>query len=599
MYLLTLILPILLFLISSFFGNFIGFKGLYLIGKNIIILLLIMSIILLKEILWDGNILTIKILNWFKIEEIKMDWIYVIDDLSLIMLIIVLSVSLIVYIYSYDYLIEDAHKIRFYNYINLFILCMIILITTPSLLFLFIGWEGVGISSFLLISFWFNRIETSLGGLLAFIMNRIGDTFYILGILMCYIIIGSIDIFTILSYPSINNDFIIIFFILASMAKSAQIYFHIWLPYSMEGPTPISALIHAATMVTAGIYLLLRLSLCISYSYFTLLMIIIIGSLTAFIGGTLAIISNDLKELVAYSTMSQLGYMITIIGLQSFSLSFYHLINHAYFKALLFLTAGSIIHSIFDIQDLRKLGSLINFIPISYLTLIIGFFNLTGLPFTTGFYSKESIINNSIYSNNLFFGEFIYWITLLSAFFTIYYSYSFILKVFFKITKFSLFNLKNLHYYSLHLTSSLLFLTFITIFFGYFTFKFIYLLNLPISFYNLQLPFYIKIIPILFFFIIFFIFNFFSTNKNISNNILQSYYYFSPFYKNISNFFLLLSYRIFIKLFDNGFIDLLGGTSHYNIIRNNKLINFNISIINKSYFFPLILFFIYTCLFLF
>lgn len=324
----------------------------------------------------------------------------------------------------------------------------------------------------------------------------------------------------------------------------------------MEGPTPISSLIHAATMVTAGIFLLLRLSVLLSFSYYTLLLCIIIGSLTTFIGGSLALTSLDMKELIAYSTMSQLGYMITIIGLKYYNLSFFHLLFHAYFKALLFLTAGCIIHTVFDIQDFRKSGALINFIPICYIVIIIGIASLTGIPFTTGFYSKEAIINSSFSINNDLFSNYVYILTLLTALLTMIYSLKFILQIFIKTTNLSITNLKHLHFSSKLLSFALLSIAFITIFFGYFFSKYIYLYNLPIAFFNLHLPTIIKILPILFTIFVFYLLNFISFSHSIRFTILEQQYFFKTFYKSIAGSILSLAYRIFYKIFDYGIIDL-------------------------------------------
>ena len=451
----------------------------------------------------------------------------------------------------------------------------------------------VGLSSYLLISYWFTRIETSLGGILAILMNRIGDVFYLLGILISLLLYNSVDILTLISNTYINNDILLFFFFLAAMAKSAQIFLHIWLPYSMEGPTPISALLHAATMVTAGVYLLLRLSLLISFSYYTIIFITIIGSLTTFIGGTLALTSLDMKELIAYSTMSQLGYMITIISLKYYNLAFFHLIFHAYFKALLFLTAGSIIHTLFDLQDLRLSGGILHFLPLSYVFALIGFTSLSGLPFTTGFYSKESIINSSFYSQG-FLAQFIYLITIITALFTILYSYNFIINIFFSTTRFSLFLLKHLHYYSFHLTFSLIIISILTIFLGFFWSKFLYSYNLPNSFFVIYLPFYIKIIPILFLFI-FFIF-FISFTSSINSYIVTQQFYFKVLYATIAGSMLALSYRIFYKIFDYGFLDLLSPFTGHHFYELSKSIH---NYLSKSYYFSLLFFFLYVFLFIF
>ena len=359
-------------------------------------------------------------------------------------------------------------------------------------------------------------------------------------------------------------------------------------------PTPISALLHAATMVTAGVFLLLRLSLLISFSYYSLIIITVIGSLTTFIVGTLALSSLDMKELIAYSTMSQLGYMITIMGLKYYNLSFFHLVFHAYFKALLFLTAGSIIHTVMDVQDLRLSGTLLKFLPISYCVSIIGFTSLAGLPFTTGFYSKESIINSSYYSLG-YLSQFIYLITIITAFLTIAYSYRFILTIYFDTTRLSLFILKHLHYYSLNLTFSLIFISILTIFLGFFYSKMIYLYNLPIAFYNLYLPLWVKLLPILFFIILFYFYLFFKNYTSISFYIIQNQFYFKIFYQTIAGTFLSLAYRVFYKIFDYGFLDLLSPLTGHQFYSFSKSIS---NFLTTPYYFSLLLFFTYIFLIL-
>ena len=453
----------------------------------------------------------------------------------------------------------------------------------------------VGLSSFLLISYWFTRIESNLGAILALLMNRVGDVFFILGMVLSFLFFGSVDLLTFLPLPDLNYDLLLLPLFIAAMAKSAQLSLHIWLPYSMEGPTPISASLHAATMVTAGVFLLLRLSLLLSYSYWALILIIIIGGLTTFIGGTLALISLDMKELIAYSTMSQLGYMVTILGLKYANLSFFHLIFHAYFKALLFLTAGSIIHTFLDLQDLRLSGGLIKFLPLSFLMALIGFTSLTGLPFTTGFYSKEAIINSSYYSTH-YLSQWIYFITLLTAFLTIAYSYRFLLTLFFKTTRLSLFSFLNLHYYSLHLTLSLTLIGICTIFIGFFYSKYLYLYNLPVNFYHLNLPFIIKILPLLFFIILFSVYFFWKNRFLLNISVMQNGYYYKIFYQAITGYFISIAYRIFYKYFDYGFFDLLSpftGSEFYSWSQRWS------HYLNPSYYIPLILFFLYFLLYFF
>lgn len=596
MYLLNLTLPIILLITSSLMGRKLGIRGVSLISICGILLLLINNIWMWLEIISNGSTLTIELFNWINCDIMNLRLIFIFDDLSVTMLTVINSVTFLVLLYSYDYMINDPHGIRFMNYIVLFVLCMIILVTSISLPLLFIGWEGVGITSFLLISFWFTRIETSLGGLLAIIMNRIGDTFFLLAIISSILLFGTTDIPLILAHPSQSIDLFLFAILIAAMAKSAQLGLHIWLPYSMEGPTPISALLHAATMVTAGVFLLLRLSLLISYSYKALIAIIIIGALTLFIGGTMALTSLDMKELIAYSTMSQLGYMITIMGLKYTNLSFYHLVLHAYFKALLFLTAGSIIHSILDLQDLRIGGALIRFLPFSYLVGFIGLTSLAGFPFTTGFYSKESIINASFFSHPIW-GEYVYIFTLITAFFTVAYSYKFILTIFIRTPNLSLFTFKNIHYYSLHLFLSLFILTIIVLFIGYFSSKWIYLYNLPINFYHLSIPIILKWIPLSFFPIIIFIYTYIKSTSSINIQILSAQYHFKILYASIASLFLALGYRILFKLFDYGFLDLLFPlTGEQLLLFSNKISSNTTADTNSSYYFSFLLTF--TFLFL-
>lgn len=566
MYLNILLLPLITILIISLFGLYLGHRGTFLLINIMMLELWIISIFLVKELFINNNILSLNT----ELRLINNKWEILLDNISALMIFMIITISWIVIIYTYDYMINDAHIIRFNLYIVLFIWNMLILITTSNICILFIGWEGVGLSSYLLISYWYTRLETNLGGLIAILMNRIGDMFIILSMIMSYVLYNTLDlnIINILYDNSINDYFIILLFI-AAMVKSAQLYFHVWLPYSMEGPTPISALIHAATMVTAGVYLLLRISIIIKFSYYSLFLISIIGSLTCFIGSILAIVSLDMKELIAYSTMSQLGYMVCCIGVKLNNLSYYHLIFHAYFKALLFLTVGSILHIILDIQDLRKTGGLINFMPIIYILLLIGLTSLIGLPFTTGYYSKESIIMMS-YNKLDILSHYIFIITLLTAFITIFYSYKFIYSLFINHTRLSIFILKNVHYYSLHLLISLSILSIFTIYIGYILIKWNILLNMNLPFLNHNISIYIKLIPLLLFILAFYILNLriYSAISSIILNIQFGYKY---LYIYLSGIWLHLSYRILSKIFDYGYLDLLfsrSGDELYSISSN-------------------------------
>lgn len=552
MYLNILLLPLITIIIISIWGRYLGIKGVWNIINLMMLELIIISINLWYEVFINNNLISINL----DIRLLNNKWEIIIDNLSGLMILMIISISWVVIIYTYDYMINDAHIIRFYLYILLFILNMLILITTSNLCILFIGWEGVGLSSFLLISYWYTRLETNLGGLIAILMNRIGDMFIILSMIVSYLLYNTLELNVInILYNSTVNDIFIILIFLAAIVKSAQLYFHVWLPYSMEGPTPISALIHAATMVTAGVYLLLRISILINLSYYSLFLISIIGSLTCFIGSILAIVSLDMKELIAYSTMSQLGYMVCCIGVKYSNLSYFHLIFHAYFKALLFLTVGSILHIILDIQDMRKTGGLLNFMPIIYIFILVGLTSLIGLPFTTGYYSKESIIMMSYNTSNIL-SHYVFILTLLTAFITILYSYKFIYNLFLNNTKLSIFILKHLHYYSLHLLISLSIISLFSLSIGYILFKWNILLNNNIMFLNHNIILIIKLIP-LFFFLISLSILYINIYNPIYMRILNIQFGYKYLYIWISGIWLNLSYRILSKIFDYGYLDLL------------------------------------------
>jgi NADH-ubiquinone oxidoreductase chain 5 len=295
---------------------------------------------------------------------------------------------------------EDPNQIRFFSYISLFTFFMIVLITSGNLIQLFIGWEGVGIVSYLLVNFWYSRIDANKSSIMAILTNKVGDISFLLAISILFIIFKSFDFSIIFSLTTSKNInivenllyYICFFFIIAGVGKSAQIGLHIWLPEAMEGPTPVSSLIHAATMVTAGIFLIIRCSFLFIVVPNVLIWLILFGSITTFLGSSIGLFQYDIKKIIAYSTCSQLGYMFLSCGLIGFDNSIFHLINHAFFKGLLFLSAGSIIHCFSHEQDFRKMGNLYLFLPISYISILIGSLSLVGFPFLSGFYSKEKII---------------------------------------------------------------------------------------------------------------------------------------------------------------------------------------------------------------
>lgn len=333
---------------------------------------------------------------------------FIVDRLSSIMILTVTFISLLVHIYSIDYMRDDPGYQRFFAYMSLFTFFMLVLVLADNFLLLFFGWEGVGLVSYLLIGFWFHRESAAQGSLKAFIVNRIGDFGFILGTASIITYFGALDYLTVFKMaPSIQGEFMQVFphvqwsvitvicllLFIGAMGKSAQLPLHVWLPESMEGPTPISALIHAATMVTAGIYMVARLSPLFELSSIALSVVLVVGATGALFLGMLALVQNDIKRVIAYSTMSQLGYMMAANGVSAFSASIFHLITHACFKALLFLAAGSVIMALHHEQDMRKMGNLKKYMPITYMTFLIGALALAAIPPFSGFYSKEAIID--------------------------------------------------------------------------------------------------------------------------------------------------------------------------------------------------------------
>ena len=409
MYLLIIFSPLISFLYISLLGSKIS-KGLFMSIAIMLIGFLFVNLL-------PNNLVFMNILPWINISSININFIFIFDSINKKMLFLVYLVSTLVHIYSFSYMTGDPHLNRFISYLSLFTFFMIILITGYDLVVIFIGWEGVGLCSYLLISYWNTRILANSSAFKAMFYNKIGDVFYLFGIVILLFTVG----FSSLNVNNFYLDCALIFFI-AMMAKSAQLGLHFWLPDAMEGPTPVSALIHAATMVTAGVYLIIRLSTLFNDSFFAN-SVIIIGCLTALSGAAMGLYQNDLKKIIAYSTCSQLGYMFLICGFGLFDLGLFHLFNHGFFKALLFLSAGSIIHSNFiGEQDLRRIG--MKKLNISVIFFLLGNVAITGIPYFTGYYSKDLILEiinqNSIYS-------YAYIIAIFSALLTSYYSF----KIFF------------------------------------------------------------------------------------------------------------------------------------------------------------------------
>jgi NADH-ubiquinone oxidoreductase chain 5 len=480
--LLTIILfPLLGFFSGILFGRFLG-KGVPFITTLLTSLSCIFSILTFFDIVTTGNKYIVYLKEWLHSEYLIVNWSFCFDSLTAIMIVVVTFISSLVHLYSTEYMENDPHLPRFMSYLSLFTFFMLILVTADNFLQMFVGWEGVGVSSYLLINFWFTRIQANKAAIKAMLVNRVGDFFLLLGMFTIYITFGSLDydiVFNLVPYysdvtvPLLRNiihinliDLICIFLLLGAMGKSAQIGLHTWLPDAMEGPTPVSALIHAATMVTAGVFLICRCSFLFEHSSFALSCVTLVGSMTAFFAATTGLFQNDMKRVIAYSTCSQLGYMIFACGLSSYELGMFHLSNHAFFKALLFLGAGSVIHAVSDEQDMRKMGGLKNILPFTYSIMLIGSLALIGFPFLAGFYSKDAILEvaSSTYTN---VGQFAYILGLLAAFCTAFYSTRLLFLVFLSNPNGNKKILLNAHEGTIRMTFPLFILSLLSIFVGY------------------------------------------------------------------------------------------------------------------------------------
>src|ERR1700742_168493 len=384
MYLGIIVLPILGSLVSGLLGRKVGVTGSHIVTCGSLIICSILISIAFYEVGLCGSPVYINIGTWLDSEILQISWEFYFDQLTVSLGLAVIYCSTLIHIYSIDYLSADPHNQRFFSYLSAFTGGMLVLICGGNYFVMFVGWEAIGVVSYLLINFYFTRIQANKAAILAFTMNRGGDMLMSIGFFAIFALFGTFNysqIFTLVPYMNELAISIISLLLLGgALAKSANIPLHSWLPGSMEAPTPVSALLHAATLVTAGIYLLLRSSPILSYSSDALLVITLIGSITAFVAGTTALVQNDLKRIIAFSTISQLGYMMIAIGLAQWNIALLHTVLHAFFKALLFLSAGVIIHSLNDEQDIRKMGGLIQFMPFTYTVMLIGTIALLGLP---------------------------------------------------------------------------------------------------------------------------------------------------------------------------------------------------------------------------
>ena len=425
MYLVLIFLPLLGSVISGFFGRKIGVSGSQLITCTCVIVSTLLALIAFVEVGLNNIPVTIHLFKWINSESLNVNWAFNFDSLTVSMLIPVLIISSLVHIYSIGYMSHDPHNQRFFSYLSLFTFMMILLVTADNLLLMFVGWEGVGVCSYLLVSFWFTRMAANQSSISAFLTNRVGDCLLTIGMFAIISAFGNLNYSTIFSLSPYYNENVIIIIgiclLIGAMAKSSQLGLHVWLPMAMEGPTPVSALIHAATMVTAGVYLLMRNSPLIEYSSSLLLICLWIGAITTVFSSLIGLFQQDIKKVIAYSTMSQLGMMVIAIGLSSYTIALFHLINHAFYKGLLFLAAGAVIHAVADNQDFRKYGGLRKYLPLSYSVMLIASLSLVAFPFMTGFYSKDFILESS-YGLFSIHGTIIYYIATIGAMFTTLYS---------------------------------------------------------------------------------------------------------------------------------------------------------------------------------
>jgi len=607
MYLLIVLLPAIGSFTAGFFGRYLAKQGSIIITTGSVLASGILSMVAFYEVGLSNSPCYIELMPWITSGFLNVKWGLQFDSLTVTMLIVVTVVSTLVHIYSIEYMYYDPHVPRFFSYLSLFTFFMLVLVTSNNFIQLFVGWEGVGISSYLLINFWFTRIQANKSAMKAMIVNRVGDFALSLGIIAVYFIFKSLDFSTVfaLSYLFYEKTFLFlnlqldvvtiigILLFLGAVGKSAQIGLHTWLPDAMEGPTPVSALIHAATMVTAGVFLLLRCSPLLEYSNSVLFIITIIGSVTAFFAATTGVVQNDLKRVIAYSTCSQLGYMVFACGISCYSVSMFHLMNHAFFKALLFLSAGSVIHALNDEQDMRKMGGLVKILPFTYTMILIGSLSLMGVPFLTGFYSKDVILELA-YSTYHIHGNFAHWLGTISALFTSFYSFRLIYLTFYGNNNGYRSIIEHAHDAPFIMVIPLAILCIGSIFVGYITKDMMIgmgtdfwgnsLFTLPKNLIMVEsefIPYYIKMIPVVFSII------------GASTAVLLNRYFSGSIYEFITNgvgrklyahlnrkwsfdivynefivsSLLKFGYKISFKVFDRGLVEIIGPTGLVYIVK--------------------------------
>ncbi|MBZ9701377.1 MULTISPECIES: NADH-quinone oxidoreductase subunit L [unclassified Mesorhizobium] len=461
MYQAIVFLPLLGFLIVGLFGTSLGAKASEYITSGFLVIAAVLSWVAFFTVgFGHGEVFTVPVLRWIQSGGLEASWALRIDTLTVVMLVVVNTVSALVHIYSIGYMHHDPNRPRFFAYLSLFTFAMLMLVTADNLVQMFFGWEGVGLASYLLIGFWYKKPSANAAAIKAFVVNRVGDFGFALGIFGVFVLFGSVNLGTIfanaatfipaegapqgaavLTFLGYALDkqaamtIVCLLLFMGAMGKSAQVPLHTWLPDAMEGPTPVSALIHAATMVTAGVFMLARLSPLFELSHSALTVVTFIGAFTAFFAATVGLVQNDIKRVIAYSTCSQLGYMFVALGVGAYGAAIFHLFTHAFFKALLFLGSGSVIHAVSDEQDMRKMGGLRTLIPTTYWMMVIGTLALTGVGIpvtvigTAGFFSKDAIIETAFAGHNSVAGL-AFVLLVIAAGFTSFYSWRLIFMTF-------------------------------------------------------------------------------------------------------------------------------------------------------------------------
>jgi NADH-quinone oxidoreductase subunit L len=437
MYHAIVFLPLIGFLIAGLFGRLIGARGSEILTTSLLVVSAVLSWIALFNVGFGSGTTRIQVATWLASGDLRVDWAFRIDTLTAVMLVVVNTVSSLVHVYSIGYMHEDPHRPRFFAYLSLFTFAMLMLVTADNLVQMFFGWEGVGLASYLLIGFWYQKPSANAAAIKAFVVNRVGDFGFLLGIFLVFVLFGTVGFesifprvgelttqtFRFLGYEWNALTLTCLLLFMGAMGKSAQFLLHTWLPDAMEGPTPVSALIHAATMVTAGVFMVARLSPIFEYAPVALTVIVVIGATTAFFAATVGLVQNDIKRVIAYSTCSQLGYMFVALGVGAYAPAIFHLFTHAFFKALLFLGAGSVIHAMHHEQDMRNMGGLRKHIPLTAAAMTIGTLALTGFPLFAGYFSKDAIIESAYAAQKGFASEYAYVLLVVAACFTSFYSW--------------------------------------------------------------------------------------------------------------------------------------------------------------------------------